>query len=337
MSNSFATMGNNISTVSIGGTGGTGLMYQYVLQGPDSFAAATMNMSKKRVGPKLYFSYVKSKLTKTQTKKLKARLQKLQALVKNADLVGQKALYETLSKMLVVAVRESEAAACGYDVFINYKDVTKFMGMVTEDDTSHKNPVFFKKLEEFPRALPAKIQKTVKAVQSKGLFDELWVLYLDYSGEEIKSTKEKIREKDPILFGKFSYDDQRLYFVADWVDEYCDLTLSKFVDEMKQNDGEYETSTVEEITPEYLDRIREEIKERDIRMKNVHSQNYRDKMAEEDQAEIKRLREENTKLQENKSADRAKWRKEANQELREIAAEKDQELSTKKPWYKRFF
>ncbi|HXN74858.1 MAG TPA: hypothetical protein VN855_00005, partial [Candidatus Acidoferrum sp.] len=251
------------------------------------------------------------------------------------------ALYETLSKMLVVAVRESEAAACGYDVFVNQKDVTKFMGLVTEDDTSHKNPVFFKKLEEFPRALPAKIQKTVKSVQSKGLFDELWVLYLDYSGEEIKSTKEKIREKDPILFGKFSYDDQRLYFVADWIDEYCDLTLSKFVDEMKQNDGEYETSSMGEITPEYLERIKEEIKERDIRMKNVNSQNYRDKMAEEDRAEIKRLKEENAKLQEKSpeksAAARAKWREEANQELREIIKDKEQELSAKKPWYKRFF
>jgi len=312
-------------------TDGTGLVYQY--SNPHSFAlqGETQGTSKrKRIGPKLYFSYVKSKLTKTQVKKLKVRLQKLQALVNSTKEVGQNAAYETFSKLLVVAVRESEAAACGYDVYVNQADVDKFRYQVTENEKSYNNPVRFDKLAEFPRALPAKIQKKVKEVQTKGLFDELYVLSLDYSNEKVKSTKEKIREKDPILFGKFNYDDQRLYFIADWVDEYCDLTLSKFVDELKQKDETYETSSVEDLTPEYLERIKAEIKEREDRLHNVNMSNFREKMAQEDQAEIKRLRTE-------AATAREKWREEAKQELLEYTRQAAEKEAAKKPWYKKLF
>lgn len=281
----------------------------------------------KRIGPRLYFNYVKSKLTKTQQKNLKARLQKLQALVRNAQDLGQLAAYESFSKMLLVAVRESEAAACGYDVFVTREDVTKFIDIVSESDEDRKRIVHFKTLEEFPRPIPANIQKKVKALQTKGIFDKLHVLYLDYSGEKVKSTKEKIREKDPIIFGQFSYDDNRLYFIADWVDEYCDLTLSDFVDALKEKDEAYDTSKVEEITPEYLERIKAEIKDREDRLRNTNPSNWRNNMSEED-----RLAE--------KAKDRAKWREEANQELKEILEAKDKELQearNNRPWYKKIF
>jgi hypothetical protein len=43
-------------------------------------------------------------------------------------------------------------------------------------------------------------------------------------------TKEEIaRKKDPILFGLIE-DRRRLYFVGDWEDEYCNLTLDKIAD-----------------------------------------------------------------------------------------------------------
>lgn len=312
------------------GSGGTGIYY--TLQQDTKIEQGKV----KRISPKLYFSYVKSKLNKTQTKKLKSRLQKLQSLVKNAEEMGQKALYEELSRMLIVAVRESEALACGHDVYVNKTDINKFMNIVTEDEQFAKNPIRFKKLEEFPRAVPSKIQKTIKSVQSKGLFDEFWILYLDYSGEEIKSNKQKIREKDPIIFGKFTYDEEKYYFIADWIDEYCDLTLSAFVSKLKSNDEEYDVSKTENMTSEYLERIKSEIKERDERLKGTNPNNFRDRMVEEDKVELNRLKEENVKLRDEKRF---------LDEDKEIAIERAlrdaslvrSPLTAKKPWYKRIF
>jgi hypothetical protein len=284
----------------------------------------TMSLGKrsvKRIGPKLYFSYVKSKLNKTQNKKLKSRLTKLQSLVKNAHETGQKALYEEFLRMLMVAVKESEIAACGHDVYVNEADIDKFRHIVTENDQSSKNPIFFKKLEEFPRPIPAKISKVVKATQKRGLFDELWVLYLDYTGEQVKSTKEKIREKDPILFGRLKYDPKKFYFIVDWIDEHCDLALSKFVDQLRENDEEYRASEIGDITPEYLERIKTEVKEREDRLKTTNPGNFRDKMSEEDRA-----------------SERAKWRQEAHEEMKALMeAQSKESAAVKKPWWKRIF
>lgn len=336
------------TSITISGSGMTVAGSQY------GFAQQTQQPSQqgqtKRIGPKLYFSYVKSKLNKTQLKKLKSRLTKLQTLVKSAEETGQKALYEEFSKMLVVAVRESEAAACGHDVYVNKKDINKFMNLVTEDQQSRRNPIRFKKLEEFPRAIPTKIRKIIKSVQSKQLFDELHILYLDYTGEEIKSNKEKIREKDPVLFGKFAYDDEKYYFIADWIDDYCDLTLSSFVDKLKSEDEEYSVSKTEDVTPEYLERIKKEIQERDERLKNTRPGNFRDLMKEEDKAELNRLKAENDKLKQDEIhrledreiaiaikralRDGAEWRKEASQET---GQENLIDPAPKKPWYRRLF
>lgn len=312
----LANMDGFVSTQSLIYNGGaTGISYTFQQD-------TNINNGKvKRISPKLYFSYVKSKLNKTQTKKLKSRLQKLQTLVKNADENGQNALYEEFSRMLVVAVREAASVACGYDVYVNRTDISKFMGLVTENNESSRNPIRFKKLEEFTRPVPDNVGKIIKSVRAKGLFDELHVLYLDYTEENIKSTKEKIREKDPVLFGKFSYDNERYFFITDWIDEHCDLTLTKFVDKLKEDDKEYETKKIEDITSEYLERIKQEMKEREERLKNTNPSNFGNNITEE----------------EKRATERAKWREEASKELEGQENLIDPLPKPKKPWYRSLF
>ena len=43
---------------------------------------------------------------------------------------------------------------------------------------------------------------------------------------------EEIKKRDPIVFGVIA-GSNKLYYITDWVDEYCDLTLAKFVDTLK--------------------------------------------------------------------------------------------------------
>ena len=44
-----------------------------------------------------------------------------------------------------------------------------------------------------------------------------------------KVEREEAKRKDPILFGVLA-GSRKLYYITDWVDEYCDLSLEKFVD-----------------------------------------------------------------------------------------------------------
>jgi hypothetical protein len=233
------------------------------------------------ISPKLYFSYVKSKLSTLEKKKLQERLKKLQGLVVQSKELDQQAMYEDLSRMLAVVVRESEALAVGVEKFILLEHVEKFKSKVKD------KVIKFNRLEEFIRPIPAKQRAKIKAIKDKKIFDELWILYVDYTDEKIKTNKEKIQEKDPVVFGKFAYAPDVLYFVCDWVDKYCDITLSKIVDTLKQDDQEFAPAKIGDIDEKFYSSIVSEVKTRHERLAITKRDNYRSLMAEEDKDRTK--------------------------------------------------
>jgi hypothetical protein len=44
-----------------------------------------------------------------------------------------------------------------------------------------------------------------------------------------KQKVEEEKKKDPILFGVIQ-NSRKLYFIGDWTDEFCDLTLDKMME-----------------------------------------------------------------------------------------------------------
>lgn len=65
-----------------------------------------------------------------------------------------------------------------------------------------------------------------------GIFDNYVVLHYDPEKKGFALTEiEKKSKKDPILFGVMK-GRRILYYVGDWIDDYCDLTLDKFAEMM---------------------------------------------------------------------------------------------------------
>lgn len=276
-------------------------------------ASISRSLSEKRISPRLYFKFIKSKLKKTQQQRLKRRLVVLQKLTRDAFELGQQAVYEEYAKIIVSVVREAEAFACGYSQFIDIEDINKFKN-IAKDSGVYKSPVYFKTLEDFPRSVPTRVAIRIKDLQEKKLFDKLWILYLDYTHEPIKTNKEKIREKDPILFGQFNYAKNKYFYITDWVDDYCDLTLEGFVSRLKFDDPEFEIQNIPEIDSKYIDQIKKEVADREVRLEKTKRENYKDLMAEE--TEFNSLR---------KIAQSA------------VDIPKEDLLEFKKPWYKRIW
>ena len=85
------------------------------------------------------------------------------------------------------------------------------------------------------------MEDIIKA-QELGVFDVLLVLYTDLTNEEVNTPAQKefaARNRDPVVFGMFVEDKinlkhDRLYFVTDWEDEFCDLTFTKMLDKMSE-------------------------------------------------------------------------------------------------------
>ena len=221
---------------------------------------------KKRVGIGLYFRFVKSKLKKHEQEKAKAQLQKLRKMLAAVDEADQRALYEELSKRFVKVVRDIEAAAAGYDQYVMTDDVNRFIRYVGPpegypSDSDLDRVVRLDALKDYPRPIPKGPSAKLKRAKTLGLFDEYYVLHISY-GPKMKTTKEKIREKDPILFGSISGDD-RLYFIADWIDEHCDLTFDKMVSTIKEKEIDFDAKKLEEMDESFIEKLKADGRERE--------------------------------------------------------------------------
>ena len=118
----------------------------------------------------------------------------------------------------------------GINTFIYKDDIEEYIDEVAS------NQVVIKDLASYERDIPDEVVEALEKV--KPYFDEFYIVYTDYTGKESKQVQKERREKDPILFGVFmdrnkAVQNERFYYIGDWVDEYCDLTLDKMVAEMK--------------------------------------------------------------------------------------------------------
>ena len=166
-------------------------------------------------------------------------------------ITGQKESAKKMIYHMETIEKEHELVKLGVTTFVYKEDVTDFINNISDD------VVKVIELESYQRHLP---EEAIQAVaKTKHLFTEFFVVFTDYTGESEKKVEKERIEKDPILFGVFFDEEQdvaieRFYFLADWEDEYCDLTLDKMVSIMKSNDEDDPRHTIE--SPQTLEELK---------------------------------------------------------------------------------
>lgn len=205
-----------------------------------------------------YFNGVKTKSQKLTDNKLIQELQYLPAQIEELTQLGQTGLAEKLKKNIVALTKERMLIANGFDTYVYRDDVTKYIELVKD------KKVFICELEKFPRLIPESAKKLLMKARSLNVFQDFWVVYVDYTGDSDKVlTKEELaerkRNRDPIIFGTFERPEQaqidKMYFVCDWTDEYCDLTLDKMVKKLVENDRNYKPQVIVKNIDKYISQV----------------------------------------------------------------------------------
>lgn len=130
--------------------------------------------------------------------------------------------------------REYKLIEHGIDTFVYFNDIRDYIDKVKDKQIS------IIELSRYEREIPDEIIDVISLCRENNLFDEYIVLFTDYKKEMSKKTAKQDREKDPILFGMM-YDEHtntacpRFYYLGDWEDEYCDLSLEKMLSKIGED------------------------------------------------------------------------------------------------------
>lgn len=209
--------------------------------------------------PQNYFDYIKSKKEKCSDEFLNNAYEVTMHQLRKAMTTGQNHMFRRLHYTLSVIERERILINKGIDVFVLREDIEYYIEQV-------KNKrIKIVDLEYFPREIPDEIVEKIAMLKEENLFDNYYVVYTDYTGKVTQDVnnmrKAEAIRKDPIVFGTFEqklegiYDIcDRFYYIGDWEDEYCDLTLTKMVQEMTKagKPAIVNNLAIPEATPESL-------------------------------------------------------------------------------------
>ena len=189
----------------------------------------------KQMDPQDYFSYIKGMKEKMTDEFLDNLYKIITKQIGKAMVTGQNLQARRLAYSLGVIKKEHELVKRGVDVYVLRENIEKFINEVAD------KAVKVVDLEFYPREIPDAIFERVKELKEAKVFDNYYVVFTDYTGETTKEVAKERRRRDPILFGTFEHKIDniwnicdRFYFIGDWEDEYCDLTLTKMVQKMSE-------------------------------------------------------------------------------------------------------
>lgn len=187
----------------------------------------------KGINPVLYFKYIKKKFGILEKIRLDSRLKKLEKAFYKSIEDGQEALGQKIITWIAKETKESVLYSKGIRLFIEQQDLDKYKYKIRD---GHISDTPFK---DYTRVIPKNVLDKKKKLDK---FFDSFIIY-HYWKEDEKDIKqmddeEKFKMKDPILFGTIK-ETNRLYFIEEWTDEYCDLSFDEMIDVIGKDDEEF--------------------------------------------------------------------------------------------------
>lgn len=203
--------------------------------------------------PSQYFESVKEKM-ETETQENIKRLYNVAIdKLKKYIITGQSNAAKELYAKCLYLEKESKLLEKGVNRYVLRQDIEEYIENVADEC------VCVIEMRNFDRPIPDEIIDVVS--DTMDIFDEFFIVFTDYTGEKRSKVEKERRDKDPILFGNIFVDGKvspKMYFIGDWIDEYCDLTLDKMIEALasKTSNEENKDKYVYDISnPTTLDEI----------------------------------------------------------------------------------
>ena len=149
--------------------------------------------------------------------------------LEQANETGQVSLQEKLKNIMDVARTETHLIQSDLKSYVTEGQIIDFYEATDRDKNLKLTWV-----KNFVKVIPSDIVDLKRDLDTKELFDNYVVLHYDPNNDATDITEaEKEIKKDPILFGVLE-NSRKLYYIGDWKDDYCDLTLEDMFVELEE-------------------------------------------------------------------------------------------------------
>lgn len=173
--------------------------------------------------PIVVFKFLKDRFKPVERKELTSRLEKISSILESTAITNQIALKEKIKEKFGKIIREQEMISCGFDKFFEAEILQAFVDSVKD------KAIKITHVKNYIRLIPKVVRERMEIAQEKRLFDDYVVIHCDLENKAIEKTQEE--KKDPILCGVIK-ESSRYYFIGDWQDELCDLTMDTILEHL---------------------------------------------------------------------------------------------------------
>jgi len=164
--------------------------------------------------------FEKMKKSKKQLQIIDGMIEKYTSRIEKAQKFGQVALVEQMKDQIEVTKKETLALVGGVKEYLTQEQVEKLL-------TKTSKHIEVDYIKNFSRHIPDNLLDLKTKLD--GVFDDYVVMHYDPKKKNTELTKkEKEKKRDPILFGIIK-NSRNFYYIGDWIDEYCNLTLKDAV------------------------------------------------------------------------------------------------------------
>lgn len=175
-----------------------------------------------------FFESIKDNVSELDKANIDDVLNKYSTVLSNAKNNNQIALVERINDYANVLKYELILSTSKFNKFLNEEDVVKFHNTASVHG-KYNTGLHLTYIKNFIKIIPEDVSLSKKDADILNVFDNYVILHYDYSGKSVADTKKEIeKKKDPIMFGVIE-NSNKLYYIGDWIDDYCDLTLDVLI------------------------------------------------------------------------------------------------------------
>jgi hypothetical protein len=159
--------------------------------------------------------------------------------LEQARKAGQKALVEQLMIGLDATRSETQLHTLGLTTVLTEAILVEFV---------KKSPKGLRLdwIKNFTRVVPDEVLEAKLKCDERNIFDNYVVLHYDPDKKSWAETEAEKRDRqDPVLFGVIK-GRRLLYFVGEWIDEFCDLSLDEIAEVLSKE------TAIEKLDPQHF-------------------------------------------------------------------------------------